>query len=64
MSMTNRGMRLYQDNARWPTAHVTTNLINRFGWDIVTHPFYRIDMAPQREPSQWREAVAAVTDHW
>jgi hypothetical protein len=35
-----------KDNARLHVAHVTTDLINKFGWDTATHPPYSPDIAP------------------
>nr|XP_015907995.1 histone-lysine N-methyltransferase SETMAR-like [Parasteatoda tepidariorum] len=40
------GVRLHQDNARPHTARVKTDLINRFGWNTVTHPPNCPDLAP------------------
>jgi histone-lysine N-methyltransferase SETMAR len=40
-----KGVRFHQDNARPHIARVTTDLINKFGWD-VTHPLYSTDIAP------------------
>ncbi|GJQ75632.1 hypothetical protein Trydic_g17710 [Trypoxylus dichotomus] len=34
----------HQDNARPHVARVTTDLINKFGWDTVTHPRYNSDI--------------------
>jgi hypothetical protein len=39
-------VRFHQDNARPHIASVTTDLINKFGWDTVTHPPYSPDIAP------------------
>ncbi|GFT13131.1 histone-lysine N-methyltransferase SETMAR [Nephila pilipes] len=44
--MLTKGMRLHQYNARPQTACLTTDLMNRFGWDTVTHPPYSSDIAP------------------
>jgi hypothetical protein len=41
-----KGVRFHQDNARPHIARVTTYLINKFGWDTVTHPPYSPDMSP------------------
>jgi hypothetical protein len=44
--MLPKGVRFHQDNARPHIAHVTTDLINEFGWDTVTHPHCSPDIAP------------------
>ncbi|XP_017791911.1 PREDICTED: histone-lysine N-methyltransferase SETMAR-like [Habropoda laboriosa] len=44
--MLTKGVRFHQDNARPYIARVTTDLINKFGWDTVTHPPYSPDIAP------------------
>jgi histone-lysine N-methyltransferase SETMAR len=44
--MLTKGVRFHQDNARPHIARVTTDLINKFGWDTVTHPPYSPDIAP------------------
>jgi hypothetical protein len=45
--MITKGVRFHQDNARPHIARVTTDLINKFGWDTVTHPPYSPDVAPR-----------------
>jgi hypothetical protein len=39
-----KGVRFHQDNARPHIARVTTDLINKFGWDTVIHPPYSPDV--------------------
>jgi hypothetical protein len=39
-------VRFHQDNARPHIARVKTDLINKFGWDTVTHPPYSPYIAP------------------
>lgn len=41
-----KGVRFHQDNARPHIACVTIDLINKCGWDTVTHPPYSPDLAP------------------
>jgi len=37
---------MLHDNT-WPhSAHVTTALLEKFKWDILDHPPYRLDLAP------------------
>jgi histone-lysine N-methyltransferase SETMAR len=43
--MLTKGVRFHQDNARPHIARVTTDLINKFGCDTVTHPPYSPDIA-------------------
>lgn len=41
-----KGVRFHEDNAHLHIARVTNDLINKFGWDTVTHPPYSPDLAP------------------
>jgi len=43
--MLTRGVSLLHDNARSHTARLTQDLLVSFGWDIVTHPPYSLDLA-------------------
>jgi histone-lysine N-methyltransferase SETMAR len=44
--MLTKGVRFHQDNARPHIARVTTDLINKFGWDTVTRKPYSPGIAP------------------
>jgi histone-lysine N-methyltransferase SETMAR len=44
--MLTKGVCFHQDNARPHISRVTTDLINKFGWDTVTQPPYSPDIAP------------------
>lgn len=44
--MLTKGVCLLHDNARPHTAHVTTQLLGSFSWDILDHPPYSPDLAP------------------
>ena len=44
--MLTKGVRFHHDNARPHTANRTTALIERFGWEMVSHPPYSPDLAP------------------
>lgn len=44
--MLTKGVSLLHDNARPHVANSTKDLLNKFGWDTVTHPPYSPDMAP------------------
>ena len=44
--MLTKGVRFHQDNARPHTGRLTTDLINQFGWNTLTHPPYTPDLAP------------------
>ncbi|GJQ76490.1 hypothetical protein Trydic_g2199 [Trypoxylus dichotomus] len=37
---------VHQENARPHTVRVITNIINKFKWNTVTHPYYSPDVAP------------------
>ncbi|GFU53286.1 mariner Mos1 transposase [Trichonephila clavipes] len=41
-----KGVRFHHDNARPHTANRTTALVERFGWEMVSHPPYSPDLAP------------------
>ena len=41
-----RGVCLLHDNARPHSAHVTTELLEKFIWDILDHPPYSPDLVP------------------
>jgi hypothetical protein len=40
------GVLLLHDNARPHSAGTTLNLLNSWGWKILPHPPYRLDLAP------------------
>ncbi|GFW23514.1 histone-lysine N-methyltransferase SETMAR [Trichonephila clavipes] len=44
--MLTKGVRFHHDNARPHTANRTTALVERFGWEMVSHPPYSPDLAP------------------
>ncbi|UYV75172.1 hypothetical protein LAZ67_12002744 [Cordylochernes scorpioides] len=44
--MLTKGVRFHHDNARPHTARQTTALIEEFGWELVSHPPYSPDVAP------------------
>ena len=43
--MSDKRMLLLHDNARPHTAHVTMNLLERWGWEILEHLPYSPDLA-------------------
>ncbi|GFW71730.1 hypothetical protein TNCV_219441 [Trichonephila clavipes] len=45
--MLTKGVRFHHDNARPHTANRTTALVERFGWEMVSHPPYSPDLAPK-----------------
>lgn len=44
--MLTKGVSILHDNARPHVARATADLLNQFGWDIITHPPYSPDLAP------------------
>jgi len=44
--MLTRGVGLLHDNTRSHTTRITQDLLVSFGWDIVTHPPYSLDLVP------------------
>ncbi|GFW41436.1 histone-lysine N-methyltransferase SETMAR [Trichonephila clavipes] len=44
--MLTKGVRFHHDNAQPHTANRTTALVERFGWEMVSHPPYSPDLAP------------------
>jgi len=44
--MSDKRVLLLHDNARPHTTHVTVNLLERWGWEILEHPRYSPDLAP------------------
>jgi len=44
--MSDKRVLLLHDNAQPHTAHVTVNLLEQWGWDILEHPPYSLDLAP------------------
>lgn len=44
--MLTKGVNFHHDNARPHTANKTTELLRKFGWEIVEHPPYSPDIAP------------------
>ena len=44
--MLSKGVSILHDNARPHAACQTVTLLQRFGWDIITHPPYSPDLAP------------------
>ncbi|GFX28041.1 histone-lysine N-methyltransferase SETMAR [Trichonephila clavipes] len=44
--MLTKGVRFHHDNARPHTANRTTALVERFGWEMVSHQPYSPDLAP------------------
>ncbi|GFT10972.1 mariner Mos1 transposase [Trichonephila clavipes] len=49
--MLTKGVRFHHDNARPHTANRTTALVERFGWEMVSHPPHSPDLAPSDFPS-------------
>ena len=43
--MLSKGVSILHDNARYHTARQTITLLQRFGWEITTHPPYSPDLA-------------------
>ena len=44
--LTSNGVFFHQDNA-WPhTTKKTLELIENFGWEVVSHPLYSPELAP------------------
>ncbi|CAK9803204.1 Histone-lysine N-methyltransferase SETMAR [Anthophora quadrimaculata] len=44
--MLSKGVSILHDNARPHVAPTTVDLLQHFGWDIITHPPYSPDLAP------------------
>lgn len=44
--LLSKGVLLLHDNARPHTAHLTQQLLDSFGWEVVAHPPYSPDLAP------------------
>ncbi|CAK9816698.1 Histone-lysine N-methyltransferase SETMAR [Anthophora quadrimaculata] len=44
--MLSKGVSILHDNARPHVARTTVDLLQHFGWDIITHPPYSPDLVP------------------